>query len=592
MVRTQSIVSIFVLFLCVFKFSNVLGIDKPVQITSVCLNKLDSTAMIKWVVVSDNCGSFVKYKIYGRDEPSSSFELVATENAYLQTQSQVKLKNNKEWEFFIVTQFACNGTDTLVSDTIKVDVEQPFEWELDSVSVDLKTQKTILGWKQHPAKDSKGFYVYYVGSSNILLSDTNGLVFLDSMHGQPAKQSEKYALATYDSCVNTSPISQGLKTIYLTGNLDTCKRTASIQWTQYQGVTIKNYKVYVSSDSFSGFTEAAEVNPDTDSFILSNLESGRRYCIVVRMNSDSGITSTSNRICFETPTPTGASNSIYNVSVTEKQAIQIVFMSQLKEGTISLLKSSDGINFQTFKTYDAKSFPENITVIDSLVDVASKIYYYQITHKDVCDYVISQDSSLISNSILLNVSENSIESELNWNPYNTFSNGVGQYHVYKQYGLEILPRFTWNLTDVLTPNQTTSFDVYQNQEYAYKLCYVVSAIENGINVYNRQDTSFSNSFCFVRELAIYFPNAFSPHGINTTFGPVGIGVIEKDNASLLRIYNRWGQLIYETHQVTKGWDGTDSAGNICQSGTYIYYAKIKGELGEAVEFKGTFYLID
>src|SRR5690606_26676064 len=131
--------------------------------------------------------------------------------------------------------------------------------------------------------------------------------------------------------------------------------------------------------------------------------------------------------------PTGASNSIYNVSVTEKQVIQIVFMSQLKEGTISLLKSSDRINFQTFKTYDAKSFPENITVIDSLVDVASKIYYYQITHKDVCDYVIPQDSSLISNSILLNVSENSIESELNWNPYNTFSNGVGQYHVYKQY---------------------------------------------------------------------------------------------------------------------------------------------------------------
>ncbi|MCO6494315.1 MAG: gliding motility-associated C-terminal domain-containing protein [Bacteroidetes bacterium] len=576
----------------IVSLNQILGIDKPVHITGVCLNKSDSTATIKWIPFADSCGSFVSYQIYGRDEPSSLYEFVASENILNQSTATIKLKNNKEWEFFIVTRYACNGTDSLVSDTVKVDVEQPVEWELDSVSVDLITQKTIMGWKPHPAKDSKGFFVYYMDNNNVLLTDTFGHFFMDSLYGNPEKQSEKYALATYDSCGNTSPISNGLNTIFLNGSFDTCGRVISLQWSHYHGVNVKNYLIKVSPDSFINYQIEATLNANTDSFKIENLESGRRYCVLIQMISDSGVTSTSNRICFETPIPTGAINNIYKVSVTESQQIQIDFMSKLKTGTINLLKSSDNTHFSIYKSYEAKDFPGSISIIDTAVEVNSTIYYYQITHKDECGYVIPQDSSPISNSILLNVEEKSIESELTWNSYSTFAKTTGQYQVHKQYGLKIFPRGTWNLIDVLNPNQTTSFDVYQHQEYAYKLCYVVSAIENDINVFGRQDTAFSNSFCFIRDLAIYFPNAFAPRGINTTFGPVGIGIIEENNASILQVYNRWGEKIFETHNVLKGWDGRDSAGEFCQSGTYIYFAKIKGELGEAVEFKGTFYLID
>lgn len=593
MVRSQSIRNCTILFLLLVSVcTRIDGIDKPVHITSVCLNKADSSATLKWITTPDACNSFVSYQIYGRDEASSPYELIATESLLNQSTATLKLKNNKEWEFFIVTRYACNGTDTLVSDTIKVDTEQPVEWELDSVSVDLKTQKTIIGWKPHPAKDSKGFYVYYMGVTNILLADTTGLYFQDSFYGKPNQKSEQYALATYDSCGNASPISNGMKTIYLNGNLDTCGRKINLYWTHYQGVNIKNYFVKVSSDSFSNYSIATTLDSNIDSFKIENLDPGRRYCIVTQMIGDSGISSTSNRLCFETPTPVGATNNIFTTTVREDKTIQIDFMSNLKQGTINLLKSSDGNQYSVFKIYDAKDFPGNVSVIDNAVNVDSNIYYYQITHRDQCNYVIPQDSSPVSNSILLKVTASDIESELNWNNYNTFASGVGQYQVHKEFGLEIHPRFTWNLTDVLNPNQTTSFDVYQHQEYAYKLCYVVSAIEDKLNQFNRQDTAFSNSSCFIRELVVYFPNAFAPRGINTFFKPIGIGIIEKDNASILQVYNRWGEKIFETYNISLGWDGKDRAGNICQSGTYVYYAKIKGELGEAVEFKGTFYLID
>jgi len=58
------------------------------------------------------------------------------------------------------------------------------------------------------------------------------------------------------------------------------------------------------------------------------------------------------------------------------------------------------------------------------------------------------------------------------------------------------------------------------------------------------------------EIELLVPNTFTPNGdgLNDTFGPI-IPRIELRNYTML-IYNRWGQLIYETHDIAKGWDGT------------------------------------
>ncbi len=68
---------------------------------------------------------------------------------------------------------------------------------------------------------------------------------------------------------------------------------------------------------------------------------------------------------------------------------------------------------------------------------------------------------------------------------------------------------------------------------------------------------------------IYVPNAFSPNGdgVNDLFHVLGIreNVIFKD----LRIYNRWGQLVFQTDNINTGWDGTFQ--NTPQEiGVYVY----------------------
>ena len=54
---------------------------------------------------------------------------------------------------------------------------------------------------------------------------------------------------------------------------------------------------------------------------------------------------------------------------------------------------------------------------------------------------------------------------------------------------------------------------------------------------------------------IYVPSAFTPNrdGLNDIFRPLGTTIERLD---YFRIYNRYGELIFETNDLSKGWDGT------------------------------------
>jgi gliding motility-associated-like protein len=66
---------------------------------------------------------------------------------------------------------------------------------------------------------------------------------------------------------------------------------------------------------------------------------------------------------------------------------------------------------------------------------------------------------------------------------------------------------------------------------------------------------------------IYLPSAFSPNGdgFNDVLFLRGHGIVEFN----LRIYDRWGALIFETDDLERGWDGT-LYDKKCEQGTYVY----------------------
>jgi gliding motility-associated-like protein len=99
------------------------------------------------------------------------------------------------------------------------------------------------------------------------------------------------------------------------------------------------------------------------------------------------------------------------------------------------------------------------------------------------------------------------------------------------------------------------------------------------NSFNCKDTVLK--YIDVKEdFLVYIPNTFTPNGdgLNDLFGPVSTGLSENDYS--FTIYNRWGELIYQSNKPGEAWDGKVS-GKEAITGVYTYkllcrpYDKVK-----------------
>lgn len=88
---------------------------------------------------------------------------------------------------------------------------------------------------------------------------------------------------------------------------------------------------------------------------------------------------------------------------------------------------------------------------------------------------------------------------------------------------------------------------------------------------------------------IYVPNAFTPNGdqVNDRFRIKAVGITE---FYFLRIYNRYGQLVYSANGPLDGWDGTVN-GQAQPAGTYVWMLKGKDFTGQVHAQQGTLTLI-
>lgn len=86
------------------------------------------------------------------------------------------------------------------------------------------------------------------------------------------------------------------------------------------------------------------------------------------------------------------------------------------------------------------------------------------------------------------------------------------------------------------------------------------------NIHECRDTSCMLVFVSDESL-IYLPNAFIPDndGLNDVFGPVASNLRYFE----LQVFNRWGEMIFETTDLNKGWDGTYKGIEV-QPGVYTY----------------------
>ena len=94
-----------------------------------------------------------------------------------------------------------------------------------------------------------------------------------------------------------------------------------------------------------------------------------------------------------------------------------------------------------------------------------------------------------------------------------------------------------------------------------------------------------------RHDVIWMPNVFTPTAAdNNRFGSHSRHLLKEE----MLIYNRYGALVFECHEVDCQWDGTDLNGNLVPQGTYVYVVRYTTEYDPTATrvLKGTVTIID
>lgn len=105
-------------------------------------------------------------------------------------------------------------------------------------------------------------------------------------------------------------------------------------------------------------------------------------------------------------------------------------------------------------------------------------------------------------------------------------------------------------------------------EFGLAGCYYVTAFD-----FNQNESDSSNVVCVDNCPNYELPNTFTPNndGFNDTFRPYPFCFIENVD---FQVFNRWGQLVYQTNDPNLNWNGKNLNGEDLAEGVYYYTCRV------------------
>ena len=533
------------------------------------------------------------YRIF-REYPSTIFTLIDSVNATTapspMTYSDLIsiCDDTIRYRIEVMDQSGCKSVSPVKGDRFR-DLVTPSIPILDSVSVDI-TGMAIVSWIINPSVDTK-FY-------SILQSIGALWQPLDTVTGRPttiynsavsaSSGSVTFSVVAIDSCNNPSGRGVGHTTMFLTTSFDLCSKSNTLSWNAYSYWPLApSYDILLS---INGGPETVIGTTNSTTFTDTNLVSGSSFCYRVRaIDASSAVrrTSTSSRSCLVSAFPPPPAYSyIRSVSVIAENTVQVkVYVDPLSNVSgYRLMRSSSATG--TFSQVGSQTITgvSNIVFIDN-VNTSQGPYYYKVLTLDSC-LVKVLESQICHTILLTGESIQQYVNSLQWTNYANWPTGVGEYNLFLTVN---------NISSPLPiasfqPGDSTFIQSVLNNFYSDgNFCYVIEAVEAIGNPYFFLDTSRSNEVCIVQQPNIFIPNAFHPGGFfNEVFYPSNAFVSEKNYS--LRIFNRWGEMIFETTDPKAGWDGTYKS-RYAPEAVYIYLLNSVQPDGTEIVRKGAVTLI-
>ena len=215
---------------------------------------------------------------------------------------------------------------------------------------------------------------------------------------------------------------------------------------------------------------------------------------------------------------------------------------------------------------DSALVPAPLTWINK--DAARQTYCFAVSYVDQCG--ISSVLSLEVCSLNLKLANANI---LEWALANPFAPG--------------------EIMDLEVENKNNEMDVFSNPNKLQTNQTSFSPDYGGftdkalfrLKASNDKAISYSNTLEVPLKSSLIFPNTFSPNddGINDTFYP--LGAIKRISNYSMTIYDRWGEVLFETQDPQQKWDGKSKMGKAYHAGIYFVKVNYQNEKKQTEELK-------
>ncbi len=239
------------------------------------------------------------------------------------------------------------------------------------------------------------------------------------------------------------------------------------------------------------------------------------------------------------------STYLYTATVVDNKNIKVIWLKSLEEDFASYQiyrKQSNSGKFKPFELYKTITVKMDTSFIDENVDVQNTEYCYNIKVTDNCGHI----SRFANEGCNVIIQGNAVpfQHNLNWTNYKEWLDGVNHYELF---------RFDDRMMITNETSTPANLRTYTDKNLDYDwggYWYYVIAHQNPANF---NATSQSNTFYLYQPPLLWVPNAFSSNndGLNDTWGIVPVFVKEYN----MKVYNRWGQLVFETNDKKNDFNG-------------------------------------
>jgi gliding motility-associated-like protein len=387
-----------------------------------------------------------------------------------------------------------------------------------------------------------------------------------------------YKLAVVNDCETSSLLEESPPHCSIQLRTTPQQDRIRLDWNAYQGWPVDSYRVYrVMSYSFNNIQLLGRVSGQQTTFTDLSTFCDEPYTYRIEgIKSGEEVVSWSN---ISTANPIHSlpteRQPVLRATVEENEWVLVEWeVVEMPRSRSLILERDEGAGFREIYR---NSLGGANRYRDLNVAVSDKPYRYRLFLEDDCGERTALGRE--GRSIHLQVSRDQGRITLDWTAYAEWELGVARYE------LELLNEVSGQFEKVgEVGDSLTTFDDEFSDFTQGNYCYRVRAIERG----GTETFSLSNEACVAILPQLFAPNAFTPNGdgINDEFLIKGAFL----EAYHLRIFSRWGFVIFESRDPGEGWDGYYQ-GKEAPEGVYVFIVTGRGLEGSQVRLQGSVTVI-